>query len=263
MPRKPKRPCSYPGCPDLTDGRFCPEHEKKEAKRYEKYDRDPNAKRRYGRAWKRIRDSYAAAHPLCERCLENGVYTPTEQIHHIKPLSQGGTHDRENLMALCKSCHAKIHAEHGDRWHNRQGRSTSDLEGQPMPKPSKMLSAKQKNGKKLVAAEVYKKTWNWLHERGCASLVSPELLERYAMSVARWIQCEEAITEFGFLAKHPTTGNAIQSPYVAMSQNFMSQTNRLWMEIYQIVKENCATEYNGATPQDDVMERLLLARKGN
>lgn len=77
------------------------------------------AKRRYGRAWKRIRDSYADAHPLCEMCLENGVYTTTEQIHHVKPLSQGGTHDRENLMALCKSCHAKIHAEHGDRWHNR------------------------------------------------------------------------------------------------------------------------------------------------
>lgn len=48
MPRKPKRPCSYPGCPNLTDGRFCPEHEKKEAKRYEKYDRDPNAKRYTG-----------------------------------------------------------------------------------------------------------------------------------------------------------------------------------------------------------------------
>ena len=60
MPRKPKRPCSYPGCPNLTDGRFCPEHEKMEAKRYERYDRDPNTKRRYGRAWKRIRDSYAA-----------------------------------------------------------------------------------------------------------------------------------------------------------------------------------------------------------
>ncbi|MCR1954151.1 HNH endonuclease, partial [Clostridioides mangenotii] len=24
MPKKPKRPCSYPGCPELTDGRFCP-----------------------------------------------------------------------------------------------------------------------------------------------------------------------------------------------------------------------------------------------
>ena len=132
-----------------------------------------------------------------------------------------------------------------------------------LPKPSAMLSATQKDGKTLVAAEVYEKTWTWLAERGCAALVSPQLLERYAMSVARWIQCEEAITEYGFLAKHPTTGNAIQSPYVAMSQNFMSQTNRLWMEIYQIVKENCSSEYGGATPQDDVMERLLSARKGN
>ena len=137
-----------------------------------------------------------------------------------------------------------------------------DLEGQPMPKPSEMLSATQKDGKKLIAADVYETTWQWLAERKCTALVSPQLLERYAMSVARWIQCETAITEFGFLAKHPTTGNAIQSPYVAMAQNFMSQTNRLWMEIFQIVKENCTGEYGGATPQDDAMERLLHARKG-
>lgn len=140
--------------------------------------------------------------------------------------------------------------------------NAADLEGQPMPKPSAMLSATQKDGKKLIAADVYEATWNWLAERRCTALVSPQLLERYAMSVARWIQCEEAITEYGFLAKHPTTGNAIQSPYVAMSQNFMSQTNRLWMEIFQIVKENCSSEYSGATPQDDVMERLLQARTG-
>ncbi|MFR8035504.1 MAG: HNH endonuclease [Lachnospiraceae bacterium] len=34
-------------------------------------------------------------------------------------MSQGGTHERSNLIALCRSCHAKIHAENGDRWHNR------------------------------------------------------------------------------------------------------------------------------------------------
>ena len=82
------------------------------------YDRDPAVRKRYGRAWKRIRDSYAAAHPLCERCKAEGKLTPTEEIHHKLPLSQGGTHARENLIALCKSCHAKIHAESGDRWHN-------------------------------------------------------------------------------------------------------------------------------------------------
>lgn len=41
MPRKPKRPCSYPGCPRLTDGRFCEEHQKLENQRYEKYGRNP------------------------------------------------------------------------------------------------------------------------------------------------------------------------------------------------------------------------------
>jgi len=124
VPRKPKRPCSYPGCPNLTYGRFCEEHEKLEAKRYERYDRNPAAKKRYGRCWSRIRARYAAAHPLCEECLRHGVYTPTEQVHHILPLSEGGTHDESNLMSLCASCHAKIHAKRGDRWHNhdREGR---------------------------------------------------------------------------------------------------------------------------------------------
>ncbi|MCD8365820.1 MAG: HNH endonuclease [Clostridiales bacterium] len=120
MPRKPKHPCSHPGCPELVEygERYCEKHLKEENKRYEKYDRDPAVRRRYGRAWKRIRDSYAAAHPLCEFCLEKGIYTKTEEIHHKLPLSEGGTHDRANLIALCKPCHARIHAERGDRWHN-------------------------------------------------------------------------------------------------------------------------------------------------
>jgi len=141
-------------------------------------------------------------------------------------------------------------------------KTSTDLQGQPMPPPREMLSVVQKDGKPLVASEIYERTWTWLNERSCAALVSPQVLERYAMSAARWIQCETAISEYGFLARHPTTGNAIQSPYVAMSQTYMSQTNRLWYEIYQIVKENCATGYTGETPQDDVMERLLTARRG-
>ncbi len=141
-------------------------------------------------------------------------------------------------------------------------RHAADLKGGDMPKPRELLSARQKDGRTLEAAEIYAITWEWLRERGCAEIVSPQLIERYAMSAARWIQCEEAVTTFGFLAKHPTTASAIQSPYVAMSQNYMSQTNRLWYEIFQIVKENCTADYAGANPQDDVMERLLTARKG-
>lgn len=115
MPRKPKRPCSYPGCLKLTDGRFCEEHTKLENKRYEKYSRDPAVRRKYGRAWKRIRDSYVKMHPFCEKCYERGVLVPVDEVHHKIPISQGGTHDKNNLMSLCRSCHNKIHYEIGDR----------------------------------------------------------------------------------------------------------------------------------------------------
>ena len=110
--------------------------------------------------------------------------------------------------------------------------------------------------------QVYEETWRWLADRECARLVPAQILEQYAMAISRWIQCEECITEYGFLAKHPTTGNAIPSPYVAMSQSFSKQANNLWYQIYQVVRENCSVEYKGATPHDDMMERLLTARRG-
>jgi len=119
MPNKPKRPCSSPGCPELTDGRFCKEHAKQEARRYEQYGRDPVAKKRYGRTWKRIRDRYIAVHPLCEQCQATDRITPAEEVHHILPLSRGGTHAEENLMSLCTSCHSKITARDGGRWQRR------------------------------------------------------------------------------------------------------------------------------------------------
>jgi restriction endonuclease S subunit len=49
---------------------------------------------------------------------------------------------------------------------------------------------------------------------------------------------------------------------VAMSREYMKQVNQCWYQIYQIVKENCSVEFGGRSPQDDLMERLLSARKG-
>lgn len=115
MPRKPKQPCACPGCPELSDGRYCEEHRKIVGKNYEKYGRDPAAGRRYGRAWKRIRDSYVKTHPFCEECYEKGILVPVDEVHHKIPVSKGGTHDRNNLMSLCRSCHNKIHLGMGDR----------------------------------------------------------------------------------------------------------------------------------------------------
>lgn len=59
--------------------------------------------------WKRIRDREARLHPYCEICLQKGIKKPTETVHHIKTLSQGGTHVRENLICLCFDCHDILH----------------------------------------------------------------------------------------------------------------------------------------------------------
>ena len=138
----------------------------------------------------------------------------------------------------------------------------AELEGMDVPPVKDFLKSPQKSGRELVAEEVYNETYAWLKARGCEKLVTVQMVEQYAMSVSRWIQCEEIVSSTGFLAKHPTTGAAIASPYVTMSQSYMKQTNYCWMQIYQIVKENCSVEFQGNTPQDDVMERLLRARKG-
>lgn len=142
------------------------------------------------------------------------------------------------------------------------GDSASSLQGQDMPPIKEFLKAQQKSGKDLCAAEIFQETWEWLRARNCDQYVTVQLIEQYAMSVARWVQCEECISQYGFLSKHPTTGGAMTSPYVSMSQTYMKQVNQAWHQIYQVVKENCSVEYGGTTPQDDVMERLLRARKG-
>lgn len=118
MPSKPKKPCAYPSCPNLTDKQYCSQHATQMRRSYDKYERASDVNKTYGRAWKRIRDRYAAQHPLCEMCEAEGKLTPMEEVHHKLPVSKGGTHARDNLMSLCRSCHTKIHhREIGDRQH--------------------------------------------------------------------------------------------------------------------------------------------------
>ena len=95
MPRRPKHPCRFPGCPELTDKKYCPEHTRIMNARYEKYKREPGSRRRYKGSWPEIRAAYIAAHPFCEVCyqkwLDAGcpptmVPPRTEHVHHRLPL---------------------------------------------------------------------------------------------------------------------------------------------------------------------------------
>ena len=110
MPRKPLKPCKYPGCPNLTDGQFCPEHRKKADRDYNRFYRDPAYKERYHTAaWHTIRAVQLARHPLCEMCMEEGRYIKATLVHHRVPLAEGGTNAPENLCSLCAAHHTALH----------------------------------------------------------------------------------------------------------------------------------------------------------
>ena len=81
------------------------------------------------REWKELRRAKLREQPLCEKCIKDGeaVGIPGGYIrsatcvHHIVPIETAKTKDEmkrlacdaHNLMALCQSCHARIHKELG------------------------------------------------------------------------------------------------------------------------------------------------------
>ena len=83
------------------------------------------------REWKELRIMKLRANPLCEQCIKDGeaVGIPGGYIrsatcvHHIVPIETAKTKEEmrrlaldcglNGLMALCQSCHAKIHKQLG------------------------------------------------------------------------------------------------------------------------------------------------------
>ena len=84
------------------------------------------------------------------------------------------------------------------------------------------------------------------------------------MTLVRCKTCGKVFTSenpYGkFVPIDNTSGKPIQSPFVAMSHNYMKQANIVWAEISQIVKENCSVEFSKGNPEEDMMEALLRAR---
>ena len=118
MPRKPKRPCSYPGCPRLVEGQYCDEHKKLTAKQYNKYGRDNFTKCFYKTPeWLYARKKQLEQHPFCEECLKEGKRKKATMVDHIIPIKQGGDKFApSNLQSLCWSCHSRKSVEEGSRF---------------------------------------------------------------------------------------------------------------------------------------------------
>lgn len=120
MPRKAKRPCTYPGCIALVDGGSrCPDHQSEwQRNRNKQIDENrPTAHQRgYDARWRRIRLRVLREAPLCVDCAARGITTAATDVDHIVPLAHGGTHARSNLQSLCKPCHSRKTVQQSLGW---------------------------------------------------------------------------------------------------------------------------------------------------
>lgn len=111
MPYKPKKPCSFPGCPRLTEDRFCDVHRNSEAKQ-------PTGSRNsfYSSSeWKIARKEYLLEHPVCIFCGK-----PATIVDHIIPIKDGGAPlDGRNFQPLCWGCHSRKSVEDGSRFRKK------------------------------------------------------------------------------------------------------------------------------------------------
>lgn len=119
---KALRPCKQPGCPELVERGYCPEHQpivtemnkqeniqniraldRKKSKREVAFYNSP--------AWRKTSKLYRVKHPLCERCVSRGIYNQeSELVHHKKELrdiwkDNGNPLRWSYLEGLCHNCH--------------------------------------------------------------------------------------------------------------------------------------------------------------
>ena len=125
MPSRPKKPCSRPGCHNVTGGRYCDEHQGytkaggARGPRPRGYDqvRGTAAQRGYDAKWRAYREDYLRVNPTCKQC--GGKATVVDHVIPHKG-NKGLFWTRFNHQPLCKSCHDRKTATFDGGFGNKQ-----------------------------------------------------------------------------------------------------------------------------------------------
>lgn len=102
MPWAAPTPCAHPGCPAVSRGRYCADHERP-ARQAADARRPPPEQRGYDRRWRKLRRLILNRDPICKICGRR----PSTEVDHLVPLAAGGDNSPTNLQGVCKRCHSK------------------------------------------------------------------------------------------------------------------------------------------------------------
>ena len=92
--------------------------------------------------WEERRKYYLGQKPFCEECFSDINDNVILQVHHIIPISQGGSHKSDNFKVLCRTCHQLRHV--GNNFN-----SISHIASNPFKQKLQILNEAIKNGEKV------------------------------------------------------------------------------------------------------------------
>lgn len=118
MPRRPLKPCTFPGCSRLVEKDCCDLHARIKRSFYKA--RDENRGFYSSVKWQRLRGWFIRRNPLCVLCLR-----PAEVVDHILAIKDGGEALSDaNLQSLCNRCHQR---KRGQEAHHIRGGGVKSL----------------------------------------------------------------------------------------------------------------------------------------
>lgn len=114
MPSRSLKPCSYPGCPNLTTGGRCPLHKRPDT-------RPTATERGYDAEWRRLRAQHLRDNPWCVMCASFGKVERATEVDHIIPHKgdEALRLDPDNLQSMCKWHHSQKTAKENGRTHGK------------------------------------------------------------------------------------------------------------------------------------------------
>lgn len=110
--------CNKSCCNTLIsiNSKYCDKHQHYYSRKYDKQRMTNKLTREYrlfyqSKAWRDLRSYKLDKNPLCEKCLLQGKSTIATDVHHIDDVFNHWNERLkiDNLEALCKPCHEKIH----------------------------------------------------------------------------------------------------------------------------------------------------------
>lgn len=106
------------------------------------------------------------------------------------------------------------------------------------------------------AKEIFDKTVDWLETTGCVHLISPQLIDDFALHTSRRLWAEYEIFRRGLVYRDAKRERLVMNEYVKTSHEYYKMASAAWDKIWRIVAQNSEKDFTMSNPGTDLLRKI-------